>query len=327
MEGIPMNSYRSLSITFRVGLAFHGLNMEGTSGNVMEPRRIAMGDAEYDGISGEIIRRHILENFIHQADGLLPLHQTCQGLDPARGADALTQSIPDDKWEPGTSFPAGTETLISGCALCDIGGYLIAKRQLKRDSTFEVGWLISEHPSQADYTQHAAYHADQRHNLFTMGIRSAIYGGVMRFDLDRIGHNDWWWLVEGGNGNRWPVSEDDRRSRASALLTAVKQWLLSPGGARQAGWLQHQGEPFEGIMALSKDGPAPFVSPIALTVNESENGESKPTIRRNAGYRDAVKELAGKSQGDLKTFEFVNQAQMVDGFKEIFRELNIGKAT
>jgi CRISPR-associated autoregulator DevR family len=323
-----MNNYRSLSITFRVGLAFHGLNMEGTSGNVMEPRRIALGDAEYDGISGEIVRQHILENFIDLAVGQIPLHQKCQGLDPSRGTEALTQSIPDGSWQAGRDFPAGTETLISKCAICDIGGYLIAERSLKRDSTFEVGWLISEHPSQADYTQHVAYHADQQHNLFTMGIRSAIYGGVMRFDLDRIGHNDWWWLVEDGNGNRWPVSEDGRRSRASALLTAVKQWLLSPGGARQASWLQHQGEPFEGIMVLSKDGPAPFVSPIALDVEPGSNGDlPKPRVKPNTRYRDTIKDLAGKSQDSLTTYEFGNQAEMVEGFKQIFEELKIGKAT
>lgn len=313
-----MNNYRSLSVAFRVGLAFHGLNMEGTSGNVMEPRRIALGDAEYDGISGEIVRRHILENFRDLADGDLPLHQACQGLDPARGGQALEQYIPSNKWKAPDGFLPGTQELISKCAICDIGGYLIAERSLKRDSTFEVGWLISEHPTQADYTQHVAYRPDQQHNLFTMGIRSAVYGGVMRFDLDRIGHNDWWWLQQDGKAERWPVPEDDRKRRANALLTAVKQWLLSPSGARQAGWLQHQGDPFEGILVLSRSGPAPFVSPIALEV-----ADGKPRVKANANYRTAIRELVARDQESLKLYEFNGQAELVQHFEGILKELGL----
>jgi len=33
---------------------------------------------------------------------------------------------------------------------------------LKRDSCFEVGWLISEHPAIVDYTQHSAYDPDPK---------------------------------------------------------------------------------------------------------------------------------------------------------------------
>ncbi|MGQ9675447.1 MAG: DevR family CRISPR-associated autoregulator, partial [Chloroflexota bacterium] len=204
------------------------------------------------------------------------------------------------------------------CAICDIGGYLIAERSLKRDSIFEVGWLISEHPTQADYTQHVAYRPDQQHNLFTMGIRSAVYGGVMRFDLDRIGHNDWWWLQQDGKAERWPVPEDDRKRRARALLTAVKQWLLSPSGARQAGWLQHQGDPFEGILVLSRSGPAPFVSPIALEV-----ADGKPRVKANANYRTAMQELVAKDQEGLKSYEFSGQAELVQRFEGIFKELGL----
>lgn len=342
-----MNGYRSLSLTFRVALAFHGLNMEGTSGNVIEPRRISLGDAEYDGISGEIIRRHILENFRDLAGDRLPLHPGCRGLIPERGKQALAtwMQISDEVEYGGTgvtrqknlnpedktpAFSPATRQLLSECALCDIGGYLMAFERtdpvtgtLKRDSTFEVGWLISEHPSQADYTQHAAYKPDQQHNLFTMGMRSAVYGGVMRFDLDRIGHNDWWWLAPDGAAQRWPVSEDGRKQRARALLTAVQQWLLSPSGARQAGWLQHQGDPFEGILVLSKGGPAPFVSPIALEVEVAGNGQARPRVKANSGYRETVKRLTATRPAEMQAFEFANQAELVEQFDAIFTKLNL----
>ena len=326
-----MNGYRSLSITFRVGLAFHALNMEGTSGNVMEPRRIALGDAEYDGISGEIVRRHILEYFVqHNGDGL-PFHQGCRGLDPARGSDALEAYIQSEKltWTEGRAirarevFPPSTAELLRGCALCDVGGYLIADRSLKRDSTFEVGWLVSEHPVQADYAQHAAYSASQEHNLFTMGIRSGVYGGVMRFDLDRIGHNDWWWL-KGDEDMRYPVDEAGRQARARALLDSARQWLLSPSGARQAGWLQHQGEPFEGVLVLSKAGPAPFVSPVALEVTV-DGDEPRPRIRPNRGYRDAIARLAEGAGDQLRHYPFDGPAGLEEAFARVKEELGLGQ--
>lgn len=362
-----MNNYRSLSLAFRVGLAFHGLNMEGASGNVMEPRRIALGDAEYDGISGEIVRRHILENFVSLAiEQGLPIHSGCRGLIPERGKGALSEwmqssneveqaaarresggeasdegeSAPQRRRGAGAegrkhlnplgktpAFSPATAQLLSGCSICDIGGYLIAYERtdpvagtLKRDSTFEVGWLISEHPTQTDYTQHAAYKPDQNHNLFTMGIRSAIYGGVMRFDLDRIGHNDWWWLQRDGTPQRWPVAEEQRRDRARTLLKAARQWLLSLSGARQAGWLQHQGEPFEGVLVLSQDGPAPFISPIGLGVENS-----KPCVKPNGNYREAVKRLAEQKGAGLTSYEFNNQAELMEKFEDIYKELGFDR--
>ena len=68
----------SISFAYRLGLGFHALNNEGSDGsNLMQPRRIDVGNVTYDGISGEIIRRHILENFVDvcrsQTISMLPL--------------------------------------------------------------------------------------------------------------------------------------------------------------------------------------------------------------------------------------------------------------
>ncbi len=77
----------SMSVSFRLGLGFHALNNEGADGsNLMQPRRIDVGEITYDGISGEIVRRHILENFVTNCQrkgiSLLPLSA---GLHPDRG--------------------------------------------------------------------------------------------------------------------------------------------------------------------------------------------------------------------------------------------------
>jgi CRISPR-associated autoregulator DevR family len=239
-------TYKSLAMSFRIQLGFHAANNEGAGGtNVMEPRRITVGDKEYDGISGEIIRHHILENFVRlcQQHGL-PLHQRCQGLVPDRCKSEVknwmnSQSPPISKLNPEQHYAILTAKILSECALCDIGGYLVALQgkqdgvegTLKRDSCFEVGWLITEHSAVVNYTQHSAYDPDpEKHNLFVQNMRIGIYGGVLRIDLDRIGFNDWWWLGDGVN--KYAISDAERYKRMWVLLEAIKQWMLSPSFAK-----------------------------------------------------------------------------------------------
>lgn len=330
--------YRSLALSFRIELAFHAANNEGAGGtNVMEPRRITVGDKEHDGISGEMIRRHVLQNFVknYLDENGTKIHSRCQGLVPDRGKLPLvdwikkTNGLPKKKVKnkdlpqlDPPHYPDATKELISNCALCDVGGYLIAleaaddvQGTLKRDSCFEVGWLISEHPAVVDYTQHSAYDPDpDKHNLYVQNIRAGIYGGVMRLDLDRIGFNDWWWLDSKGTYNSADVLDNDERSkRIKCLLKAVEQWLLSPSFAKQAGWLQHQSGLLEGAVVLSKDGPAPFFSPVTLRV-DTKDGQPQPTIERNSDYRDKLQELKNEK---LEVINFDTPGQLQTRWKEL----------
>ncbi len=77
----------SVAFSFRLGLGFHALNNEGADGsNLMQPRRIDVGSTTYDGISGEIMRWHIMENFVNLCSArnidTLPMSA---GLHPDRG--------------------------------------------------------------------------------------------------------------------------------------------------------------------------------------------------------------------------------------------------
>jgi len=333
-------TYKSLAMSFRIQLGFHAANNEGAGGtNVMEPRRITVGDKEYDGISGEIIRHHILENFVRlcQQHGL-PLHQRCQGLVPDRGKEPLKQWIQQNKASLPTKkvqnkdlplldpphYPEAARKLLEECAICDVGGFLLAleasdgaQGTLKRDSCFEVGWLITEHPAVVNYTQHSAYDPDpEKHNLFVQNMRIGTYGGVLRIDLDRIGFNDWWWL--GSGVNKYAISDAERYKRMWVLLEAIKQWMLSPSFAKQAGWLQHQDGTFEGVIVLSSDGPAPFYSPIKF---ELEGGDpNRPIIKPNPQYRDTIKNLGEKSGGVLKVVEFNQPDEFEENVGQIIAE-------
>jgi CRISPR-associated autoregulator DevR family len=326
-------TYKSLAMSFRIQLGFHAANNEGAGGtNVMEPRRITVGDKEYDGISGEIIRHHILENFVRlcQQHGL-PLHQRCQGLVPDRCKSEVknwmnNQSPPISKLNPEQHYATLTAKILSECALCDIGGYLVALQgkqdgvegTLKRDSCFEVGWLITEHPAVVNYTQHSAYDPDpEKHNLFVQNMRNGIYGGVLRIDLDRIGSNDWWWLGDGVD--RYAISDAERYKRMWVLLEAIKQWTLSPSFAKQAGWLHHPDGTFEGVIVLSTDGPAPFYSPIKF---ELEGGDpNRPVIKSNPQYRKIIKQLKEKCGDTLRVEEFNQPSEFKEKIGQVIADL------
>jgi len=326
-------TYKSLAMSFRIQLGFHAANNEGAGGtNVMEPRRITVGDKEYDGISGEIIRHHILENFVRlcQQHGL-PLHQRCQGLVPDRCKSEVknwmnSQSPLISKLNPEQHYATLTEKILKECALCDIGGYLVAlqKKQdnvegtLKRDSCFEVGWLITEHPTVVNYTQHSAYDPDpEKHNLFVQNMRIGTYGGVLRIDLDRISFNDWWWL--GNDVNKYAISDSERYRRMWVLMEAIKQWMLSLSFAKQAGWLHHPDGTFEGIIVLSTNGPAPFYSPIKF---ELENGDpSRPIIKPNSQYSEIILKLKENRGNVLEVEKFDDPVDFDKKMAQIIKEL------
>ncbi|WP_018466791.1 DevR family CRISPR-associated autoregulator [Calidithermus timidus] len=341
-------NYTSLSISFRIGLAFHAMNNEGSSGtNVMEPRRISVGGHNYDGISGEMVRRHVLENFVRIAKSKkLPLSLAGEGLHSDRAKDLVKEWIAQNseiqpiedkgdgekdgggtqeekkkkailKMEP-RHFAVASRKLLECCAIVDVGGFLaaISKEEkvqrdgkdygvegtLKRDSVFDVGWLISETPAIVEFSQHAAYRPDGQHNLFTQNMRAAVYGGVARLDLGRIGYNDWAWLAP--DRNDLHLDDEQRRQRAAALLDAWEQWLLSPAGAKQAGWLQHTGQ-LEGILVLSNFGPAPFRSPIEVELRyDAEGSPLAERIKPNPRYRAELATLAEAKPGRYRALEF-----------------------
>jgi CRISPR-associated protein Cst2 len=235
-----------------------------------------------------------------------------------------TQSVA--KLNPELHYAKLTDQILNDCALCDIGGYLVAlQRQqdgvegtLKRDSCFEVGWLITEHPAVVNYTQHSAYDPDpEKHNLFVQNMRIGIYGGVLRIDFDRIGFNDWWWL--GNNVSKYAIPDAERYKRMWVLLEAIKQWLLSPTFAKQAGWLHHPDGTFEGVIVLSTDGPAPFYSPIKF---ELQGGDlNRPIIKFNPQYRDIIRQLKEKCGGKLRVEEFDRPDEFKEKVGQVVREL------
>jgi CRISPR-associated protein Cst2 len=98
----------------------------------MQPRRIDVGSITYDGISGEIIRHHILENFVNicRKDQIVRLPLS-EGLHPDRGpigirAAAKTLNVSELTNE---KLLASNRKAIELCAVLDVGGYLAAWKE------------------------------------------------------------------------------------------------------------------------------------------------------------------------------------------------------
>ncbi len=385
----------SMSVSYRLGLGFHALNNEGSDGgNLMQPRRIDVGSATYDGISGEILRRHILKNFVGLCEVRdLPILSFSQALHPDRsifairkkarelGTEKLSKSNPQELY-------AAVRRSLQDCAVIDVGGFLaafaekgdalqidqqtessieehvapeavvlqssqksnkraapenmahsvkanqkIAPEQeimrdmadiggksdggapytVKRDSVFDVGWLVSEQPQDVAVTQHVAYRPGGNQRLFSQTMRSNIYGGVMRADLHRIGTDDYWYLQP--NTERLAVSLEEQSSRQLALVEAMINSIASPTGAKVSAWAPHVFLT-EGAIVLSSARTAPFVSPIKISLQRDEE-----PVALNEQY---ATEMLGLANGvDTWAWAFADVRQLLDVLPNIRNILHI----
>jgi CRISPR-associated protein Cst2 len=308
-----------------LGLGFHALNNEGSDGsNLMQPRRIDVGRATYDGISGEMVRRHILENFVRICDQQkIDLLTASRALHPDRGPLGLREvaktMLKEDVLTNANVFKAARKA-VEGCALVDVGGYLAAftdreKKEkgegvpesdflsaiaavgsgdkkpptVKRDSVFDVGWLISEEPQEMSVTQHAAYRPTGEQSMFSQTMRCNIYGGVIRADLHRVGTDDYWYLHRTGDGKtetRTVVKSDELKKRRKALVQAIIDYIASPSGAKSAGWAPHVFRT-EGVILLTSARTAPFSSPITVDLADPEG----KVVRADPTYQARMTEL------------------------------------
>lgn len=306
----------SISIAYRLGLGFHALNNEGADGsNLMQPRRIDVGNVTYDGISGEIIRRHILEHFVNICrDEKIPMLPLSEGLHPDRGPLGIrdaAKKINCAELMKENLFPS-VRKAIEICPVLDVGGYLAAWKEqetqetytaekqyienqcatykdadsVKRESCFDVAWLISEKPQDSTITQHSAFRDSPNMNSrYAQTMRSNVYGGVIRADLHRIGTDDHWYLQE---KDRLCITKEEQLKRQIALIKAIANFIASPTGARVAGWAPHV---FlnEGTILLTSSRTAPFQSPIKVSLDD----ETAP-IKPNSDYADSMKKLASE---------------------------------
>ncbi len=331
----------SISFAFRLGLGFHALNNEGADGsNLMQPRRIDVGSVTYDGISGEIVRHHILENFVNicRAENM-PMLPMSEALHPDRGPigiRAAAKMLDFHELNAGNLFQSVREA-IRLCPVLDVGGYLAAWKEqgessqkkeyvaekpyidsscavykdaqpVKRETCFDVAWLISENPQDLSATQHSAFRDTFAMNSrYTQIMRSNVYGGVIRADLHRVGTDDYWYLhtTDASPKKRLAVTEDQRAERQKALIKAISDFIASPTGAKVAAWAPHVFLT-EGAVLLTRSRTAPFVSPIKVNLQQAKVNlqEAARPVQPDSTYVKRMQDLA--KEGDTWVWSFTD---------------------
>jgi CRISPR-associated protein Cst2 len=231
---------------------------------------------------------------------------------------------------------------VEKCALVDVGGYLaafsdkergegipesdflkaIAKLDkpttVKRDSTFDVGWLISEEPQEMTVTQHAAYRPTGNQSMFSQAMRSNVYGGVMRADLHRVGTDDYWYLhktADGKTASRIVVQPEELRKRQWALVQSMVDYIASPAGAKTAGWAPHVFKT-EGVILLTSARTAPFASPISVNLGDPEG----KAIRADSTYQSRMMQLQNDS--DTWAWTFSDVKTLLDASNGVSKRLD-----
>ncbi|MCC7211530.1 MAG: hypothetical protein IT451_06705 [Candidatus Brocadia sp.] len=333
----------SISFSYRLGLGFHALNNEGADGsNLMQPRRIDVGSVTYDGISGEIIRRHILENFVDvcrsKTISMLPLSE---GLHPDRGPIGIRVAAKNNSANPVTldanNLFSSVRSAILKCAVLDAGGFLAAWKDaqgganagdyvaesnyinqhcaqlgsvdpVKRESCFDVAWLISENPQDLNVTQHSAFRDSASMNSrYAQSMRSNTYGGIIRADLHRIGTDDYWYLQN--NQQRLAITAPEQQKRQTALIEAIINFIASPTGAKTAGWAPHVFLT-EGAILLTSARTAPFASPIKVDLNDKNT-----PVKADSSYSQTMKDL--ENNNDAWVWTFKNIQELINALPQI----------
>ena len=183
---------------------------------------------------------------------------------------------------------------------------------MKRDSCFDVAWLISEKPQDLTITQHSAFRDTSKMNSrYAQTMRSNVYGGVIRADLHRIGTDDHWYLQP--EEERLCISKDDQLKRQIALIKAITNFIASPTGARVAGWAPHVFLT-EGAILLTSSRTAPFQSPIKVSLDD----ENAP-VTADLEYTDSMKKLDNSE--DTWVWTFKNVKGLLDATNEAIGQL------
>lgn len=334
----------SVAFAYRLGMGFHSLNNEGADGsNLMQPRRIDVGEVTYDGISGEIIRHHILENFVNVCSSRgIPMLPLSAGLHPDRGPigiRAAAKKLQKSEVSNDNLFEC-VRKANELCAVLDVGGYLAAWKEdvggqkkepiaekvyldsecasykdaepVKRESCFDVAWLISEQPQDLTVTQHSAFRDTFAMNSrYAQTMRSNVYGGVIRADLHRVGTDDYWYLQP--NGQRLAVTSGEQLKRQQALVEAIVNFIASPTGAKVAAWAPHVFQT-EGAILLTSTRTAPFVSPIRVDLRDRN-----APVALNASYATEMDKL--KNDTDTWVWTFKDAGGLLAAGKAISEKL------
>ncbi|MFL5703601.1 MAG: hypothetical protein ACJ8AG_12355 [Ktedonobacteraceae bacterium] len=295
-----------MSINVRVTWQAHSLSNAGSNGsNRLMPRRQLLADGSVtDACSGPIAKRHhavLLAEYLEAAG--IALCPACSVRD-GRRAGVLAER-PD---YTGLTM----ERILNGCGLCDTHGFLVtaknaageggtqARQRLFKHSLVDFSFALALPHRQAESIHLTTRSGDSKEDgqmLMKISARSGEYALVVRYTGIGIGMDTEHWKV-------WVADEQQRQRRHEAVLSALRDGLLSPDGAMTAAMLPHLTGLMGVIVIRSAVGRAPTYSPLQedfmsrLTAMKSEICHVYPFETVDA-FNGLMNDLIGSSHPAL----------------------------
>lgn len=253
-----------VSLNVRVAWQAQSISNAGSNGsNRLLPRRqLLAGGTATDACSGNIAKHFhavLLAEYLEAAG--CPLCPACKMRDGRRAA-ALTDQT--------HSKPLTIEQIVRDCALCDTHGFLVtaknagssgtseARQRLSKHSLIEFSFALALPEQHAETIQRMTRVADSKDEgqmLMKMTARSGEYALCIRYKCAGIGlDTDKWKLIID--------DEQERGRRHRAMLTALRDRLLSPQGALTATMLPHLTGLRGAIVVCPSTGRAPIYSAL-----------------------------------------------------------------
>ncbi|HLG78272.1 MAG TPA: hypothetical protein VKX46_17795 [Ktedonobacteraceae bacterium] len=259
----PSHLYE-LSINVRATWQAQSTSNAGSNGtNRLMPRRQSLADStETDACSGNIAKHahaQLAAEYLEAAG--CPLCPACKARDGRRAA-ALTDQ---PKYKNLT-----IEWIVRNCGLCDTHGFLVtaknatsdgsteARQRLSKHSLIEFSFALAlpeRHAETIQLVTRVGDSKDEGQMLMKMTARSGEYAHCVRYKCAGIGlDTDKWRLVLD--------DEAERGRRHRAMLTALRDGLLSPQGALTATMLPHLTGLQGVIVVCPSTGRAPIYSAL-----------------------------------------------------------------
>ena len=253
-----------LSLCVRVAWQAHSLSTAGNNGSnkVMARRQLLADGRETDACSGNIAKHtHAITVAEYFEAQNAPLCPACQKRDSRRAMALLGHPTYGD---------LSLERAIQECALCDSHGFLVTSKQgdertaprkrLSKETLIDFSYALALPTRSRETTQlHTRVGSggtrEDGQMMMKFPVRSGKYALLVRYHCVGVGADlEHWELLV--------AEEQERLKRHQAILSALRDTLISPDGALTATMLPHL-TGLMGIIAVNRTvGRAPLYSPI-----------------------------------------------------------------
>lgn len=238
MEMAAVNSNQllpiyDLAISARVSWQAHSLNNIGTNGsNRLMPRRQMLADGtETDACSGNIAKHY---HAVLEAEYLAALGVSFCPACAERDGRRVAALVDRPEYKNIT-----IAHVIGGCGLCDSQGFMSpaknatpgtdqeSRQKLTKNTVIDFGYILALPGRSGETSQlntRSGTASGEGQMLMKKTIRSGDYALGMRYGAVGIGMDTYQW--------RMIVHDpEERRRRHQAVLSALRDWFMSPDGA------------------------------------------------------------------------------------------------